>query len=349
MNAAPILDAIHIEARTEAGRVSGVTVRAGGVSPAALLFRRRDGKDIPALAESIFALCPMAQSTAAACAIAVARGRPPPLSRSLEIRLVAERIAENMRSSLLAWPGRAEPADARDLASLREALGALQALARQTRGEHCGDMDPAPLMARLRTAARDLGLPSSADEPPAAGWFGRMWREAEDDGLLCALHAPDEIVETADDDAMFDFLDAGIEAAPPQRLRDIDALARLRARWADLSDAIDRLGRLACGDQSAGDGVRARMTPAGAGVAAVDSPRGRLYHWVALDRDGHATDYRILSPTDRNFRENGAFARALTGAIIGEAADAELRVARLAALFDPCVALHVRIEGRADA
>ena len=233
--------------------------------------------------------------------------------------------------------------------SLRDALGALQALARQSRDERCGDMDLAPLVARLTKAVRGLGLPLSADAAPAAGWFGRVWRDAADDCLLCALQAPDEMAEAADDDAIFDFLDAGSDVTPPQRLRDIDALARLRARWADLSDAIDRLGRLARGDQSAGDGVRARTTPAGAGVAAVDSPRGRLYHRVALDRDGRASDYRILSPTDRNFRSNGAFARALTGAIIGEAADGELRVARLAALFDPCVALHIRIEGHADA
>ncbi len=348
MNAAPILDAIHIEVRAEAGRVCGAMVRAGGGSPAARLFRRRDGEDIPALAENIFALCPMAQSTAAACAIAAARGRQHPLSRGQELRLLAERIAENLRSSLLSWPGRAQAPDAGDLMWLRDALGALQALTRQSRDERCGDMDLAPLVARLTNAVRGLGLPSLADAPPA-GWFARVWRDATDDRLLCALHAPDEMADAADDDAMFDFLDAGSDAAPPQRLRDLDALARLRARWADLSDAIGRLGRLACGDPIPGGGVRVRATPAGAGVAAVDSPRGRLYHWVAFDRDGRASDYRILSPTDRNFRSNGAFARALTGAIIGEAADGELRVARLAALFDPCVALHVRIEDCADA
>ena len=59
--------------------------------------------------------------------------------------------------------------------------------------------------------------------------------------------------------------------------------------------------------------------------------------------------YGIVAPTEWNFHGSGPFVARLLGARIGRGETARLAVARLAALFDPCVAYDILIREAAHA
>jgi uptake hydrogenase large subunit len=332
--------AIRIDVRIDNGRTCGVAIDCSGAPQLSRLFRGRAAQEAPALAQRIFALCPMAQSEAARLAVAEASAEPSHRMRSRARELLAERCAENLRSAVMGWPG-ATP-DGETLGALRGALDALRRILAAPDDPAC-----APHVRAVENAARALGLP---DTPAAAPmrWFGRLWRAAQDDEEIAAVLAPRPFSCDADDAAMLDALESGRAALPPAPARDISFLDHFRARWNDLAHAIDALSRIARGEAVAmpREGRRSAMRTA---CVALDSPRGRLFHRVALDDGGRVADYRIVTPTERNFSADGPFAAALKDLRIGAGREAELKIARLAALYDPCVAIDVSVRECADA
>ena len=92
-----------------------------------------------------------------------------------------------------------------------------------------------------------------------------------------------------------------------------------------------------------------RKNGLGEGFAALESPRGRLYHWLQASAERQVAAYAILAPTEWNFHPRGPLLEALVGAEIGTGEEARRRVSRLVAVFDPCVSFDVRVQEAANA
>jgi Ni,Fe-hydrogenase I large subunit len=97
------------------------------------------------------------------------------------------------------------------------------------------------------------------------------------------------------------------------------------------------------------DVLAAGPAGANAGFGAVESARGRLYHWAEIGPEERVAAYAILAPTEWNFHPVGPFVAGLLGARVGQGEAARLAAARLAALFDPCVAFDVTLKEPAGA
>lgn len=336
MNPAPT---IRIGLTVELGRVREIAIEQVGPAPATALFVGAPAGAVPARAAMIFALCPVTQSVAAELALAAAREEIPVLHRGRLIALAAEHHRENLRSLILSWPGKTP--DSETLSVLRTALGALQGL------EVSGDADMRARIALLRQCVANLGF--DPDDASDSRWFPRMLAGVMSDPALAQLIAHDGYaVAPLSDDAMFDAMTSDAETLPHAPYSTGLLVDHLRARGAAIVETLDRLDRLAAGDIDE-TLYHSRPLRSGVGGAAVDSPRGRLFHVATLNDSDHIQSYRSLSPTDRNFTSEGPFVRTLDGAFVGSGATAELRVAQIAALYDPCVAVNVNIRERAHA
>ncbi len=331
---------LDIEVRRRDGRAEAVTIASGRFGIGGAVFRGKAAAEAAGLARAVFALCPAAQSAAAAAAFAAASGAPAPGGEEISRALAAERVGENLRSCVLGWPSEpGEGPDSSSLQVLREALNALRAL---SRADEVGSG-----VATVRAAATSLGLAERRGVAPTEGWFGRLHAQIAADSAFAPQPAPLPRVGPRQDAAIFAALARGapvgggmLESAPAP----ISLATRLIARLDAIAEAIDALD-----GKSQAPIVEFHRHGPGAGGAAVESPRGRLYHWMCLDPRGRIADYRILAPTDWSFMPDGPFARALTGAYIGAGAEAERRVGWLAASFDPCVAFQVRVREVEDA
>jgi uptake hydrogenase large subunit len=333
------------------GRTTEVRIRSDRPIGVARLFVGRPAADVPALSRSLFSLCGFAHGVAARRAIAAAQGAPGSTRRAETVGLAAERLAESLRASLLGWPGIAEE-PTRFGAPLREVVGAARTLM----------TDPAPAeaetaAARLEAAVAALGVAQSQSPTPSPGSvFADIQAEAAVEDFLCPASL--DALAPADDAAVICALRAGREtfaSAPalPGRVIETGAFARhgvagrapslaarLRARFEDIGEALSLL-------RDGADAGATGSTGLGEGFAAVETARGRLYHWTRLDSDGRIGDYQILAPTEWNFHPAGPFVAALTGATLGSGDAARRRIGRAAALFDPCVAFEVELSGDA--
>lgn len=330
---------IATRVRAENGRVRSVHIASGREGLPQRVFAGRRGEDAPALAARIFALCPGAQSAAAAGALAAARGEEwredgAGLARGVEC------ASETLRSSVLGWPiapGEEGP-DAATIATLRAALRAVEALIAAS------PPDVEPVASALRRAASALGVPARPGEP-ASGWFARMEASVEADSEF----APDvPVAEAPDETAIF----AAMAKGPaPARLfigkRTQPLIARMRAQADAVAATIADVLAFARRERRPPPPVL-HPERSGAGGAAIESPRGPLRHRLELDRRGFIERYSILAPTDWRFAPEGPFVAALIGAPIGRGEIARARVARLAATFDPCAVLRVDVEEEAD-
>lgn len=80
----------------------------------------------------------------------------------------------------------------------------------------------------------------------------------------------------------------------------------------------------------------------GCALGAVDTARGRLFHWVDV-RDGQIARYRILAPTEWNFHPRGPLAEGLTGAPARVLALTRRAAELLVTAIDPCVGVQLAI------
>jgi Ni,Fe-hydrogenase I large subunit len=121
--------------------------------------------------------------------------------------------------------------------------------------------------------------------------------------------------------------------------------ARLAARFNDIRLALTAVGQgLQLGEMEFDEVLAAGAVGANAGYGAVESARGRLYHWAEIGADERIAAYAIVAPTEWNFHAAGPFVAALLGARVGQGETARLAVTRLATLFDPCVAFDVALK-----
>lgn len=327
------------------GELAGAVVACARPRGLASTLLRFPPSEIPAIVGRLFALCGHSQAIAARHAIAAALDAPIGPSPVELRRLAAERMSEHLRSCLIGWTP-AAPASAQELASARQALSVLQRfLADQP--TNLQDLDE-PLAA--------LGL-GDAIAPETTAWSARLIAAAHDDAF------PDvtpDVLTASDDSAVVAALARDGDAfaampALPGRRPETGAYARSVARGAHLPRSglsrrmMARLAEIA----DARDFLLARRVETqpwissgvieSGGYAAVETPRGRLYHAVWTDADGALARYHILAPTEWNFAADGPFAflaaqARLSGRRAGDG------IGRLAALFDPCVACDISTE-----
>jgi bacterioferritin-associated ferredoxin len=314
---------LRIGARMRDGIVSAVEICSPRVDPSAV-FIGRDPEQAVALAGRLFSLCPMAQATAARAATGL------PAAENEARALLAERLAEMLRASLLDWPG--APAPPEEIAALRDVLALLRRSADEA-GAQCA--------AALRDALARLGLGAPR------GFCARQMAEALADECAMKLRPRKLDALTPDDDLPVVeglWADKAFSRAPALPGRRVETgvaarrgvqgalAARLAAREAEMIETGAAIAAVLEGAPAPKN-----LVARGAGFAAVECARGRLYHACRLDGDGRISDYRIVAPTEWNFHPDGPFARLLTGALIGAGAEAKRRVERLAFVFDPCI------------
>jgi len=117
------------------------------------------------------------------------------------------------------------------------------------------------------------------------------------------------------------------------------AATRLAARLVELASLLDTL---AAGTGDAAGWVRAWPLGAGVGLAAVQTARGLLLHWVRLDA-GLIADYCIVAPTEWNFHPQGALFRGIVGMQASDDATLLARTRLAVHALDPCVGFEVEV------
>ena len=349
-------------------RVSSVRIESTRPTHIPRLFVGRPTEDIPVLAERLFSLCGRSHRLAAARAATAALEQPIDEARRAAdaIGLAAERIAETLRATVLGDARSGATVDRGVAMLLREALSAARTLMMYgvSEGKHGAAHGPA-LVARLSDSMRQLGVaPASRDGPPdPATPVGRLLAEAERETAFLA-RTPDMLTE-ADDPDVVEALRAHGESfasAPglPGRVAETGAYARhwqstavaatalaarLHARLIEMVECLDLLQvAVAAGIPPEADPVRSGKTGLREGFAALESPRGRLYHWLRASADRRIASYAILAPTEWNFHPRGPLVEALVGAELGTGEEARRRASRLVAVFDPCVSFDVQVQ-----
>lgn len=348
-------------------RVRAVAINSTRPHSIARIFAGRSVDEVPAQVERLYSLCGRSHGLAAARAAAAAFDRPISAKRSATdtIGLAAERIAETLRGTVLGGlavrPAAIDPAVA---ALLREALSAARTLIMHglSNGKHSGEQSPG-LVDRLAGLLQQLGFPTSPEGSPERDTpVGRLLHEAEGE---TAFHArsPDMLTEADDLDVIEALRTQGeaFSAAPvlPGRVAETGAYARhwqrtamaptalaarLCARLLDMAECLDLLKRAVSGAlPPEADPIRAEKTGPFEAFAALESPRGRLYHWLQVNDVRDVVRYAILAPTEWNFHARGPLIEALRGAQVGRGEDARRRITRLVAVFDPCVSFDVRL------
>jgi hypothetical protein len=359
--------AITIDIELAGRRVRSVNINSTRPHSIARIFVGRSVDEVPAQVERLYSLCGRSHGLAAARAAAAAIDRPVNrLRRATDtIGLAAERIAETLRGTVLGGlavhPAAIDPAVA---APLREALSAARTLIMHglSSGKHSSEESPG-LVDRLGESLQQLGFPTSPDGSPERDTpVGRLLHEAESE---TAFHArsPDMLTESDDLDVIAALRTQGesFSTAPvlPGRVAETGAYARhwqrtamaptalaarLCARLLDVAECLDLLKRAVSGTLSfEADPIRAEKTGPGEAFAALESPRGRLYHWLQANELRDVVHYAILAPTEWNFHVRGPLVEALRGAEVGTDAEARRRISRLVTVFDPCVSFEVRL------
>jgi uptake hydrogenase large subunit len=283
-----------------------------------------------------------------ALAMAGAPMAVPPTATTIR-ELAAERVTAHLQATFMSWSG-AVPLTASETSALSRALSEAKRAA----------VDSDALLGALT----ELGLPAQPGVDAATGshassWAARLLTGAGDYDAGCGVS---DTLTAADDEQIIAALDEGGEAfaaapwlvgrrpetGPAARAarRGLNvALSgdRLRARLNEITEAA-RL--LACTDNAdPAEWGAAGPLGAGVGFCAIESPRGRLYHFVRLGPDKAVQRYLILAPTEWNFASDGPFSAALNELRVGEGTARPL-IERLASLYDPCVGCDVELRQR---
>jgi len=334
---------VRIAATLADGAVAAARVACERPQSLGALFSRHPLDQIPDLVGRLHALCAVSQALASRAALAAAgAGLDPVDALAAQPRLAAERLVELLRATAIGFADVVTP-DADETRALRQVLaaGAVRLAGSAAEG------DGAAIAAGLDR----LGV---AAVPPPDSWAARIVACAVE--IAVSEDAPVDPLGPADDPAVVAALSQAGEAfaarpvLPGRRVqtgpvaRSVLAARPLRsplsARFAEIAQAA----RLLAGEEvPEAPWLRAERVGPGIGFAAVESPRGRLHHLVALDREGGLARYLILAPTEWTFAPDGPFAAALTRLRPSAAVPAERSIARLAALFDPCVACEIEV------
>ena len=137
----------------------------------------------------------------------------------------------------------------------------------------------------------------------------------------------------------------------PRRRRGAGILsARFAARLARYSPGLTAVGQ---GLHIGETGVRRcrRRRPGGRErrFGAVESARGRLYHWAEIGPDEWISPTEYVAPTEWNFHAAGPFVAALLGGRVGPGEAARLAGSAACEPVRPCVAFDVTLKEPAHA
>ena len=346
----------------EPGRIRHVEIASSRPDVAQRLLQGRPRADVQAAVPLLFSVCGRSQATAAGLACAAAAGEAPSAIALAQAQrgVAAEMLREAAWLCLLQWPqrlGEAPSADA--VAAARFSLAApltgaddvqrialaafgmpaLQWLNLEARGDlqawaEAGPSASARFIAQAMASpgqaapANHPMLPTPLDDAGLAGlcraldedarfaqqphWLGKP---AETGALARQQHQP---------------LLRALTEHDPSRI-----VARLVARLRELALLLLDAHTVSLGVMPA---------PDGGGIAWVENARGLLLHRVRLDNHAQQVlDYRIVAPTEWNFRPGGPLALALADAAVPDEATARRLATRLVHSLDPCVACHVEI------
>ena len=201
---------------------------------------------------------------------------------------------------------------------------------------------------RARNAARGARPAGTPDAAPAR-WFG-------DCGASCRTTmrrrraAPRPI--SAQRRRRGDVRGAGAGRARPCRrrpARDVSFRDHFRARWRELAHSIDALARIGSRRRRLAPPHDGRRSAARVGLRRARTRRVGAYT-IASRSTTKITSRLCDRRADRmEFPARRPFRAALLGARDRRGTRAELRITRLAALFDPCVAFRVAVREAADA
>lgn len=278
---------------------------------------------VPAMMERLYAVCGCSQRIAAAFAIAEARNEPFPADarRMAAAELAQERIAAHLRATVVGFPDVA-PSPA-EFAAIRTALASGEGQAAALAALGIPDAAPRSWAARLLAAC------NTEPEPVACDPLG----PGDDAEVVAALRAGG----------------ATFQQAPtlPGRRPETGAYARggLPGPACPQARLWARFAEIAAGVRETPEErwIAARRLGPGEAFAAVETPRGRLYHLVGVDGRGRLSTLRVLAPTEWNFHADGPFVRALRGRRAGGTREIQNETRRIAGLFDPCVAVDVSV------
>lgn len=350
--------------------VCAVELRSQRPQSLSRLFDGRAPDEAARLAGQLFSLCGFSQATAARLAVARAQGQSlgDDTRRAAACGLLAERIFETLRALIMQWPGKLPPTlQAAMGGQLRNALSASRALVAEAR---TGKVDlsimtaPAKALAEVCNA---VGIGVDDGSPAVGSLLQAIARDLDRDEVftprpvetLCAADDPDvaKLLGEADAYASRPFLPgrimetgayarqrtaASTAHCPPARAKVL--AQRLMARRNDLRAASADLLSLASGGDIDLAGLMNDGQAGVSGYGVVECARGRLYHLARIGDDGLIQQYRIVAPTEWNFHPAGPFVETLLSSRIGRGDVARLRAAKLAALFDPCVAFDIELE-----
>ncbi|CCG39672.1 hypothetical protein [Magnetospirillum molischianum] len=332
---------VHIAATMAEGAVVAASIACDRPYNIGAVLVRHPLDQIPDLVGRLHTLCAVSQSLAARSALTAAGVSLGPFDSALaERRLAAERLVELLRATAIGFADVVTP-DPNEIQALRHVLAAGSGTLANGTADGAG----------IEEALAVLGL--TEDLPLPESWAGRVTSCAaeilwSDEGVIDPL-GPDD-----DEAVVAALLDAGeaFAARPvlPGRRVHTGPVARaaragrpcrrpLSARFAEIAQAARRVAGMV--EETAIPWLRAGQIAPGIGFAAIEGPRGRLHHLAVLDRGGRLDRYLILAPTAWTFAPDGPFAAALTRLRPGGAVSVERSVARLAALFDPCVACKI--------
>jgi len=364
MNFSVRAGAIIVEAALADGHVRAVTIHSSRPAGLGRIFLGHLSEDVPALAERLFALCGFSHRVAATQAIAVAQQKEIPFADAFNagIGLLAERIEDSLRSVLLGWPHGnrlTELNAARHL--FRQAGACTQELLNKARLGRCFHERRRllGLLDDLKETLGKLGIYRiKADTMLQDDFFAVLAADVTDEKI--PLRCPDTLQRTDDEAVVAALIEAGESFASlpalPGRLIETGAfarcwkevsetqnglLARLQARMLDVSRAEESLRASLKNGEAVQGLIDTRCFDEGHAYAAVETPRGRLYHQVSLSLDDRIETYNILAPTEWNLHPQGALQHNLLGAHVGSGDNARASIARLTSLFDPCVAFQV--------
>lgn len=333
---------LTIKAAISDGHVRAAEIVSTRPYSMARLFIGRRADEAPVLAGRLFSLCGYSHSTASSLAIAAARGKPIK-DKSFAVGVLAERLGDMFRSLVMGWPdvGLGGFVLARDAGLIRDALSACRELVGGTASQNGA-------IGRVISGAESLGLGKNDNVLQQA-----LSALPDESGFLSI---PPDVLTEDDDESVCDGLSFHGEAfsqtphlvgrcpetgAYAQHFPQLDhsgsaLVDRMCARFMFLEAGLRHLS-----DPESSTLWSSGILRPGQGFGAVESPRGRLYHWAKVDSDGIVVDYGIVSPTEWNFHPAGPFVATLLGSKVGAADKAQSMIAWLAALFDPCVAFRV--------
>ncbi|HET9576561.1 MAG TPA: nickel-dependent hydrogenase large subunit [Usitatibacter sp.] len=346
-------------------RITDARVDSARPVDACRVLEGRTAAEAVARVPQLFSVCRRSQQAAAALACELARegaADPASLARR-ELEVLSEFAIESLWRLMLDWPPMVGQAmQQREFATIRARVlrwtheAAWHELAADLEGALAGAIYGMPLETwhalscrqwlaesrhpTPRLVAEVLRHPCGGNAVRALPWIDTFALAAE---MAAALQSSDDFAREPV------WRGEPAETGPISRQRNHPKVtevaghavaARIVARLVELAQAPERIRELA--DGGAARAVRGVACGEGTALAAVETSRGTLVHFVSLAGE-RVRRWRIVAPTEWNFHPRGAFVHGMVQMKAATAQAARGAGERLAAALDPCVACEVTV------